>query len=318
MSSREAIEAACWVCGGLTQTFWANDAFESVACRRCGHIVASHRPIPDAEATDYHLGYEQHDFVATLGATRRRQAARLLDELASFDDPPRSIFDFGCGRGFFLEVAQTRGGLELAGGDVSELALQLLATRGLPGLKLDAELPFEKLALTQLPFLPEAITFLDVIEHFSGDLAQRLGRWLGDLPRDVRFIVFKVPVRDGLLFSVANLARRAHVGGPGRQLFQSGTFPPHYQYFSRRSLGALVERLELSPLAVLDDIDFEPAELGRRLSATSASGRALRAIAPVLGQGLGALVRLSKRADSRIVVARRRPPADTERRTRRP
>ena len=123
MSSREAVEAACWVCGGLTQRFWANDAFESVACRRCGHVVAPHRRTSDAEATDYHLGYEQRDFVTTLGATRRRQAARLLDELAALDGPPRSIFDFGCGRGFFTRDCANAWWTESRGRDVSELAL---------------------------------------------------------------------------------------------------------------------------------------------------------------------------------------------------
>jgi SAM-dependent methyltransferase len=305
MSSAAPLQAACWVCGGRTRRFWQNPSFESVACRRCGHIVAAHRRLPDAETSDYHLGYEQHDFVAALGATRRRQAARLLDALGSLAAPPRSLFDFGCGRGFLLEVAQARGGLGLAGGDVSKLALELLVARGLPALELDAELPFEKLALTELPFVPEVITFLDVIEHFSGDLAERLGRWLQGLPPEVRLIVLKVPVRDGLLFSLADLARRAGAGGFARQLFQSGTYPPHYQYFSRRSLDALVRRLGLSELAVLDDLDFEPGELGRRLSAGSSRGRALRGLAPLLGHGLGALAQVSGRADSRIIIAQR-------------
>jgi SAM-dependent methyltransferase len=294
--------AACWVCGGLTGPFWTNAEFDAIACRRCGHLVATHRRDPGAEGTDYHLMYEQRDFVAALGATRRRQAARILDALGALPAPPRSLFDFGCGRGFFLEVARQRGGFGLAGGDVSQLALDGLARQGIAALPLDAELPFETLDLTQLPFIPEAITFLDVIEHFPGDLGARLGRFVRELPAAVRFIVIKVPVREGLLFSLADLARHGGVQGLGRQLFQSGTYPPHYQYFTRRSLDALVAALGLATRAVLDDLDFEPEQLGRRLSS---KGHGIQSLASVFGRSLGALARATGRADSRIVIAER-------------
>jgi SAM-dependent methyltransferase len=302
MSASATDAAACWVCGGPTRRFWRNEEFDAAACRRCGHLLATHRRNPSAESTDYHLMYEQRDFVAALGATRRRQAARILDALGGLAAPPRSVFDFGCGRGFFLEVARQRGGLALAGGDVSQLALDGLARAGVAALPLDAELPFETLDLSKLPFIPEAITFLDVIEHFPGDLGARLGRFVRGLPAAVRFIVFKVPVRDGLLFSLADLARHAGVQGPGLQLFQSGTYPPHYQYFTRRSLDALVAALGLSARAVLDDLEFEPEQLGRRLAS---KGRTIQALAALAGRSLGAAARATGRADSRIVIAER-------------
>jgi SAM-dependent methyltransferase len=303
MSSMEATAAAtCWVCGGPTARFWRNSEFDAASCRRCGHLLATHRPDASAGATDYHLMYEQGDFVASLGATRRRQAGLLLDALGTLESPPRSVFDFGCGRGFFLEVASERSGLDLAGGDVSQLALDGLAQKGLPALRLDAELPFERLELSALPFIPEALTFLDGIEHFPGDLGARLERFVRGLPSAVRFVVFKVPVRDGLLFSLADLARRGGVQGLGRQLFQSGTYPPHYQYFTRRSLDGLIEKLGLSTRAVIDDLDFEPEQLGRRLAS---KGRAVRALAGVFGRSLGAVVRATGRADSRTVIAER-------------
>lgn len=118
----------------------------------------------------------------------------------------------------------------------------------------------------------------------------------------MRFLVFKVPVRDGLLFSIADLARRGGVQGPGLQLFQSGTYPPHYQYFTRRSLDALIGKLGLSARVVLDDLDFEPAELGRRLSSKA---RSIQALAGAFGRSLGAVARATGRADSRIVIAER-------------
>lgn len=303
--SREASNGClgCWVCGGRTRRFWATATFDSVACQACGHILAEHQPDPVARDTDYHLAYEQGDFVASLAVTRRRQAARLVDALGALAAPPRSLFDFGCGRGFLLEVAQQRGGLAVAGGDVSPLALELLERRGVPSLRLDTDRPFEALELARLPFIPEALTFLDVIEHFPGDLGPRLEKFVRALPGGVRFLVFKVPVRDGLLFSLADVARRGGVESLGRQLFQVGTYPPHYQYFTRRSLDTLVRRLELSSRAVLDDLDFEPEQLGRRLSS---KGRTVQALASLFGRTLGGVARASGRADSRIVIVERR------------
>jgi len=294
--------AACWVCGGALRAFWHNAAFESDECRRCGHIVAAHAPLSGTEQTDYHLTYEQNDFVAALAATRRRQAGRILEALGALAPTPRSLFDFGCGRGWLLEVARERGLVDVAGGDVSALALDLLRQRGMPALELDTEQPFEKLELGRLPFVPQVITLLDVVEHFPGDIGARLARWLEALPDGVLYVGIKVPVRDGLLFSIADLARRAGAVGPGQQLFQIGTYPPHYQYFSRRSLDALIAKLGLQTVSALDDLDFEPEQLGRRLTS---KGRAVRRLAAPLGQLLGGVARRAQRADSRIVIARR-------------
>jgi hypothetical protein len=294
--------ATCWVCRGATRTFWSNDAFDAVTCTVCGHIQAQHQPAPQSNG-DYHRGYEQGAFVESLRATRRRQAERMLDALArAAADEQLSLFDFGCGRGWFLDSVKERGLGPVAGGDVSELALELLAQRGITRLRLHEREPFERLDLTQLGFTPAVITFLDVIEHFPGDLASRLKPWIQSLPAGVRWLVFKVPVSDGLMFSLANQARKFGVSGPCQQLFQVGTFPPHYQYFNRRSLAHFVSNIGLQPVETLDDLDFEPSELGGRL--TSASPW-LRHAGGVAGRVLGGAATVLHRADSRIVIARR-------------
>ena len=119
---------------------------------------------------------------------------------------------------------------------------------------------------------------------------------------DPGFATFIHPVRDGLLFSLADLARRGGVQALGRQLFQSGTYPPHYQYFTRRSLAGLLDKLGLAPRASIDDLDFEPEQLGRRLAS---KGRVIQALAGVFGRSLGAVVQATGRADSRLVIAER-------------
>lgn len=299
----------CWVCSSKVRAFWSNEDLTSFECPGCGHIQAEHRIAPEVVVEDYHRTYDdQQTFVASLAMTRKRQAARLLDALgstASID----SLFDFGCGRGWLLEVAQERGFRHLAGGDVSDFALELVRRRGLQGLRLEKSSPLDHLRIHDLGFIPQVVTFLDVIEHFPGDLTAMFSRWIADLPPAVRFLVFKVPIREGLLFSLANVARRVGLDGLGRQFFQVGTYPPHYQYFSRRSLSRLISRLGLREVRVLDDLDFEPEELGNRLGSRMAP---LKRLAAPAGLCLATGVRLLHRQDSRIIIAeRRRVPVGT-------
>src|SRR3569623_224788 len=219
----------CWVCSSRTRPFWTNDQFSAVECLDCRHIQAQHGPLPEGDDRDYHRTYDQERFVASLGITRRRQATRLLDALQALEMVD-SVFDYGCGRGWFLEIAKRRGIPRLAGGDVSPLALQLLRENGIRDVRLAPRPGPEPLDLKAVGFAPQGVSFLDVIEHFAGDLRPLFSAWIADLPATVRLVVFKVPIREGLLFSLSDVARRVGVEGMGRRLFQAGTFPPHYQY----------------------------------------------------------------------------------------
>jgi hypothetical protein len=295
--------STCWICGAQTRSFWHNDAFDAVACTSCRHVHAEHHVSEALKTGDYHASYDQNEFVKSLGVTRRRQAGQVLDAL-EIEGPVRSLFDFGCGRGFLLDVAKGRPIANLAGGDVSDMALEMLEASGIRGLKLDAVDPLGKFELGDLGFVPEVVTFLDVIEHFDGNLTEKFLPWLRRLPDAVRLLVFKVPIREGLSFSLAAAARHLGVSSLGKQLFQVGTYPPHYQYFSRGSLARFLSNLGLKTLTVLDDLDFEPELLGARLTATMPS---LRLAAPLAGPVLSKLANAFARADSRIVIAERLP-----------
>jgi SAM-dependent methyltransferase len=291
----------CWVCGQETRATWRARSVDLnvVECTSCAHLQAVHASIDSAP--DYHLNYDQGDFVASLGVTRKRQAERILNALQA-SGPVDSLLDFGCGRGWFLAAAKARGVERIVGADVSDVALDLLRQQGILTVKLDDEQPFERLTFSALGFVPETICFLDVIEHFRGDLTQRLRPWFAALPSSVRRVVIKVPVRDGLLFGIANMARRVGIEGPARQLFQYGTFPPHYQYFSRNSLERFVSELGFKRLAVLDDLDFEPELLAGRLASVKGP---LAALVSGLGRLLGWGATLLRRTDSRIAIVAR-------------
>jgi len=289
----------CWVCGARTREAGRTARVNLFECGGCAHLEAKHPAV--SAASDYHLGYEQGRFVESLGATRRRQATRILAALET-KSTPASLLDFGCGRGWLLEEARARGIRKLAGADVSGLALGLLRNQDISGIELDRERPFEELRFDALGFTPEVICFLDVLEHFAGNLTRRLRPWLERLPIGVRRVVIKVPVRDGLLFHVASSLRRAGMHGPIEQLFQCGTDPPHYQYFSRRSLESFVASLGLSTVDVLDDLDFEPKLLAGRIASMP---KVLEGMSSGLANLLGATATKLNRTDTRIVIAAR-------------
>jgi hypothetical protein len=140
------------------------------------------------------------------------------------------------------------------------------------------------------------------VEHFDGDLTALFAPWIAALPATVHLVVFKVPIREGLLFSMSDLARRVGVGGMARRLFQAGTYPPHYQYFTRRSLEAFLNAIGLRRLRTIDDLDFEPGELSNRLPA---SLKPLHAVATPAGRLLSVVAQALGRADTRIVIAQR-------------
>jgi hypothetical protein len=296
-----AASGTCWVCAGTLRPYWNDPALVVQACARCGHLQARHAVAAPSTPTDYHQSYDQEYFLASLAATRQRQANEILDAIARVS-PCRSLFDFGCGRGWFLQAARARGWDPVGGGDVSPLAVTLLREQQIPAVTLDARGLEAGVDFVQLGFQPDVITFLDVLEHFDGDLSTLFGGWLARLPEGVRLIVIKVPVREGIMFRAASAARRLALPGLARQLFQVGIPPAHQQYFSRDSLARFVRAVGLRPLEVFDDLDFEVESLAARASLLRRLPEwTVTAGARLLANGARRLGHL----DTRIVIAAR-------------
>ncbi|MBC8132025.1 MAG: hypothetical protein H7X95_03515 [Deltaproteobacteria bacterium] len=294
----------CWVCSEQRlRPYWSDPALTVIECMTCGHLRAVHARARagNGDATDYHLSYDQEGFLASLAATRKRQAERILDALERVS-ACRALFDFGCGRGWFLDAAWSRGFGPLGGGDASPMSVALLRNKGIPAVALGDDALVAPVDFKALGFIPEIISFLDVIEHFDGDLSARLSSWIHDLPDALRLVVLKVPVREGVMFSAAAVARRLGLPGPSRQLFQVGTYPPHFQYFSRNSLDRFVKAIGLRVLDVFDDLEFEAESLTERAAP-------LRRLpqGPVIfaARALADVARRLGRMDTRIVIASR-------------
>jgi hypothetical protein len=264
--------------------------------------VAEHDASDAQTGLDYHRQYDEGEFLASLATTRQRQAkailARINAQLPAADD----LLDFGAGRGWFLDAARASGMRRLAGTDTSAESVTSLRERGIEGHLIAP--PTERawdLQLGALSFRPRVVTFLDVIEHFAADrLPAMFGDILDQLRPELELVVIKVPVADGLLYRTAGLLARARVVGPLDQLYQVGTFPPHFSYFTRRSLGELVQSHGLRVVDRIGLLEFDPSTFGSRVSALH---RAPRAVTRLLGASV-ALVAERTTQDSYVVLAR--------------
>jgi hypothetical protein len=191
-----------------------------------------------------------------------------------------------------------------AAADTSDLAIQAAVEDGFAAVTLPAGEKSGEVAavLSSLPFRPRILTLLDVIEHFSPARVEDHMRVLIDTLRpELEIVVVKVPLAEGLLHRAASLASLLRVSGPLDQLYQAGTFPPHFNYFTRSSLTRLAHRLDLDVLEVLGDRDFEPASLGDRIVGLSGLPPRLRRL---IGRLTGLAVAIMRMPDSQILIAR--------------
>jgi hypothetical protein len=268
-------------------------------CRACGHRAAIHDGAHDA-SHDYHEQYDGGPFLDALRATRARQASRLIDRLQRHVPHLSALVDYGAGRGWFLEACRSAGVAPLAGVDTSPLAVAGLKASGIEALLLDGAEAAAG-ALARLSFRPRVVSLLDVIEHFPTErLPSRLRGIVSACGRDLELVVVKVPVA-GLLHAGATALSRAGIAGPLRQLYQCGTWPPHFSYFSPASAERLLATAGLTVVERFGDRDFEPAWLGQRIGVRHVAGRALVRVG---GATLAAAVRITGTFDSALFFAR--------------
>jgi hypothetical protein len=252
-------------------------------CPRCGHRVAAHRPTSARQAPDYHRQYDGGEFLGSLATTRRSQAKAILARIHGQAAAADAVLDLGAGRGWFLEEASASGVARLAGADTSRDAVMGLRDRGIEGLLIPE--PTESgwnVGLDRLSFRPRILMLLDVIEHFPPPRLPSMFRQIVDQLRpELELVVVKVPVADGLLYRTAQLLARARMSAPLEQLYQVGTYPPHWSYFTRRSLRDLLSRHGWRIVDGMGLLEFDPATFGARVAA-------LRQAPRVLTRSLGA------------------------------
>lgn len=298
-----ATDTLCPICGGwLKHAEWATKNLRVRSCRKCGHTVAEHNVEDAVTATDYHEQYDQCRFMDSLEATRLRQSSLLLEMISSRVSGDAGILDVGAGRGFFLDFARRAGFQKLGGTDTSRIALDGLSRREFETVEtsLDAGISIAE-QMKGLSFRPQVATFLDVLEHIRGARTVEFLRDVVEALRpELRFVVIKVPVAEGVIYRISSLLCRIGLVAPFEQLYQVGTFPPHYHYFSHRSLPRLCDLIGLDIVNELRDPDFEPESLADRSGALRVLPENLVRLS---GRVLFRAADIARMGDSMIVMA---------------
>jgi transcription elongation factor Elf1 len=251
----------CPICQKQLQSPAVLARLGTAKCPGCGHRVAVHE-LQGISTLDYHSQYDQGAFLDALRVTRQRQARVIIQALKRAIPDCDQVLDYGAGRGWFLDACRDAGMRDVAAADTSALAVDAAKAKGMAGLLVNAD--GNGLDFGTLPFKPRVLTLLDVIEHFPPvELGSRITAILGALP-SLQVVVVKVPVSSGPLYAGAALIARIDPRAL-QQLYQVGTNPPHYSYFSRTSLRRLLSECGLSQLEAFGDLDFEPRLLPERV-----------------------------------------------------
>jgi hypothetical protein len=292
---------ACPICGeaGLRTRFELPDLAVD-RCFACRHRVARHSTT-SATCSDYHEQYAQGDFVESLRATRERQAAALIEMIRRNVPQAGRLLDYGAGRGWFLEACRRDGIGPIAGADSSDIAVRGLRDSGIEAHKLSDDGVRPGSLNRALSFRPRIVNFLDVLEHVPpNEVSAQFKEILDACGDDVELAVVKVPV-PGILYAAARSLSRLGRHGSIRQLYQTGTWPPHFSYFSPRSVEILFHGLGFVVVERCGDVDFEPAQLAGRLGIRGGTARCL---ANLGGRAFGLAIRSTRLFDSTIVAAR--------------
>jgi hypothetical protein len=297
---RAGASGRCPICDGrsLSQSI-APPGLLVARCRACGHRVAIHET-GRGPGIDYHEQYDDGVFLEALRATRLRQAGRLILLLRRHVPSLSGVVDYGAGRGWFLEACRSAGVAPVAGVDTSQLSVDGLAASGIEAHRLPEDESGAEV-LSRLSFSPRVVSLLDVLEHFPpARLQTRLRSIVDACGKELELVVVKVPVA-GVLYDVA--AGLCRVGAPRllSQLYQAGTWPPHFNYFSTASAEMLLTSIGLSVIERVGDPDFEPDRLGQRIGMTRP---VVRALARIGGEALGAAIHITGLFDSAVFLAR--------------
>jgi hypothetical protein len=229
-----------------------------------------------------------------------RQARLILALLRRHLPAVSAIADYGAGRGFFLAACKEAGVTPLAGLDTSPLAVESLRASGIEAHLISADEHPEP-ALGRLTFRPKVVTLLDVVEHFPPlEMGARVRSAVAGVGSALELLVVKVPV-PGLLYAGSGLSSRLGSHGPLRQLYQAGTWPPHFNFFSTASLGRFLADCGLRVVEAVGERDFDVEALPDRVGARLHTSRAVLRLG---GRPLAAVVESTGWFDSMIVLAR--------------
>lgn len=220
----------CICCGSKEfKPLFKSTALLVTRCNLCGTDYGEH--LKEAFNTDYDQIWQNYgpEYLTALEATRKRQALSLYDTVSQLGLRISNLLDVGTGRGWFLKTMQGLGVAPLAGVDQSEIAIKGLQEVGIEAHSIKT---FSSIGTLILSFKPQFISLMDVIEHVPPSEITSELKHLEQLLVKGGFLIVKVPRNQGFFYRLSFLLSKFNLPRFFHQLWQVGTTPPHFIYFS--------------------------------------------------------------------------------------
>jgi 2-polyprenyl-3-methyl-5-hydroxy-6-metoxy-1,4-benzoquinol methylase len=281
----------CAACGSRrSEPLTWRRGFRIAECHDCGFLWVD----PMISAQDLWVFYNRRTWRPYTSQVVRHKFQPELRVVKAQVPTPARVLDVGCGHGHFASLLQ-RAGYQVVGVDIDGQALAyaaehygLTTSQGdLPRLALDGRFA--------------AITLLSSLEHMANPF-EVLGAAASLLETDGVLIV-STPRGDGL---IPRLSRRFFL--PALRVWEFLSPPSHLNYFTRRSLTAMLNRAGFASVAFVSrdrDARYKRRELQETLAESEQRAGLARALYPCL-RALRLPARLVHAGDMMICVARRR------------
>ncbi len=224
----ETIKYKCPLCGttDLKKLNGYEECCGLVKCKDCGLVYATIQP-SEEKACQIYDSYGRDDYLSEVTIKRYNE---LLDIFEKYRNT-NNILDVGCGIGYFLEVAKSRG-WNVYGTEFSDRAVEICEQKGIV---------MHKGTLDSVDYIEgqfDVITSFEVLEHVA-------------YPDDIMKCVKFLRVAGATYFTTPNfnsIIRRYQKSEC--DILSKNDHPEHITFFTKKSMRRLLLKYGLKPVFV--------------------------------------------------------------------
>lgn len=254
----------CFCCSGSTIDIFIDNNLSISKCSLCGTIEVKYFASIYSSIDYYENNYFLNDrAVRSLLRTRFRQSKLIYFKLMKEASKGLLLIDYGSGYGTFLKYLKSIGHVTVEAIENSPIAVSRLKSFTTAHLIRNS---IELLNLLKTKKEIDFVSALDVLEHFQSDDLKLLIEILSNSSVNIKRLIIKVPSSNGILFTIALWLARLNISKSILyKLLQLASPPPHYIYFSKDGLKALLEKHGFLVRKTLYDSDYEIIDFGCRI-----------------------------------------------------